>query len=96
MMKHIVCFKLLDSSLESKQEAKSVLMSMVGNVPCAKNIEVGIDFLGSQRSYDVILQVTLEGREFLDVYQNDPYHCEVVKKYMHAHTQQSVAVDYDL
>lgn len=95
MVKHVVCFKLVDNSEKSKQEAKSVLLGMIGNVPSAKKVEVGTDFLMSQRSFDVILQVTLEDRASLDVYQNDTYHCEVVKKYMHAHTVQSVTVDYD-
>lgn len=96
MIKHIVCFKLGDNSEEKKQEAKAVLLGMQGNVPSALKIEVGTDFLGSPRSFDVILQVTIADREALDVYQNDEYHCNVVKKYMHAHAVQSVAVDYDI
>ena len=96
MIKHIVCFKLNDSSEASKNEAKEVLMSMVGNVPTIKAIEVGTDFLCSPRSYDIILQVTLENREALEEYQNDKYHCDVVKTYMHAHISASVAVDYDI
>ena len=96
MIKHVVCFKLLDNSIESKQETKNILMSMVGNVPSAKKVEVGMDFLGSPRSFVIILQVTLDSREDLDVYQNDEYHCRVVKTYMHAHISQSVAIDYDI
>ena len=96
MIKHIVCFKLSDSSEASKNEAKEILMSMVGNVPTIKAIEVGTDFLCSPRSYDIILQVTLENREALEEYQNDKYHCDVVKTYMHAHISASVAVDYDI
>lgn len=96
MIKHIVCFKLKDNSLESKQKAKEVLMSMKGNVPTIKAIEVGIDFLGSERSYDIILQVLLESREVLDAYQNDEYHCGVVKEYMRNVRVASVAVDYEL
>jgi len=94
MLKHIVCFKLTDSSAESKQKAKAILLSMKGNVPLIKNIEVGEDFLCSARSYDIILQVTLEDKESLEAYQNDKYHCDVVKTYMHANTASSIAVDY--
>lgn len=93
MIKHIVCFKLKDNSAENCEKAKEVLMSMKGNVPMIKDIEVGIDFLHSERSYDIILQVTLEEGE-LQNYQNDPYHCGVVKKHMHAVRESSVAVDY--
>lgn len=96
MIKHIVCFKLNDNCDAAKKEAKDVLLSMAGNVPTVKAIEVGTDFLGSPRSYDIILQVTLEDRQALEVYQNDKYHCDVVKTYMHAHVSSSVAVDYDI
>ncbi len=96
MIKHTVCFKLADNSDEKKAEAKSVLLSMSGNVPSLRGIEVGTDFLGSARSYDVILTVTLDDRKALDEYQSDEYHCSVVKKYMHAHVSSSVAVDYEI
>ena len=96
MIRHIVCFKLKDSSIEAKNEARDVLLSMRGKVPTALNIEVGVDFLGSERSYDVILQVTVESKEALEQYQQDPYHCDVVKPYMHAHRTASVAVDYEI
>ncbi|MBQ4602998.1 MAG: Dabb family protein, partial [Clostridia bacterium] len=53
-----------------------------------------IDFLHSERSYDLILEVLLEDEAALESYQNDPYHCSVVKKHMHAVREASVAVDY--
>ena len=96
MIKHIVCFKLLDNGEDKKQEAKSVLLSMQGNVPTLRGIEVGTDFLASARSFDVILQVLLDDRQALDDYQADEYHCSVVKKYMHAHVEKSVAIDYEV
>lgn len=83
MVKHIVCFKLKESNDDNKAAAKERLLSMKGKVPMMKDIEVGTDFLGSQRSYDIILQVTLENREALDEYQKDDYHCSYVKPYMH-------------
>jgi hypothetical protein len=96
MIKHIVCFKLSDNSTENCQKAKEVLLSMQGNVPLLRGIEVGVDFLHSARSYDVILQVLLDDAAALDAYQNDPYHCDVVKKHMHAVCASSVAIDYEL
>ncbi len=96
MIKHIVCFKLKDNSQEAKEKAKEVLLSMKGNVSLLKDIQVGVDFLKSPRSYDVILEVVLESRKALDEYQNDPYHCDVVKKYMHQVAEASIAIDYEL
>lgn len=96
MIKHIVCFKLKDNSPEKKQEAANRLLSMKGKIELIKDIEVGIDFLESERSYDIILQVTLDSKEALDAYQNDEYHCSYVKTYMHKVRAASVAVDYEI
>ncbi len=94
MIKHIVCFKLKEG--ESPAVAKEVLLSMTGNVPMLKGIEVGVDKLRSARSYDVILQVVLDDMQALAEYQQDPYHCDVVKKHMHAVTEKSIAIDYEI
>ena len=59
MIKHIVCFKLKDNSDENKKETKEILMSMKDKVPMVRDIQVGVDFLKSPRSYDIILQVEL-------------------------------------
>ena len=96
MVKHIVCFKLKDNSEEMLEKTKDILLSMQGNVPMLKGIEVGVDFLHSPRSYDVILQTLLDDEKALDDYQNDDYHCNVVKKHMHAVAESSVAIDYYL
>lgn len=94
MIKHIVCFKLKDNSEKSCKMAKETLMSMKGHVDMIKDINVGIDFLHSDRSYDIILEVVLDNKEALDAYQNDPYHVDVVKTYMHKVRETSVSVDY--
>ncbi len=96
MIKHVVCFKLKNPTPEECEKAAAVLRGMEGNVPMLRSIEVGVDFLRSARSYDVILQVTLDNAAALEAYQNDPYHCGVVKKHMHAVRETSVAIDYEL
>ncbi|MBO5305891.1 MAG: Dabb family protein [Clostridia bacterium] len=96
MIKHIVCFKLKNNSPEECQRAAEVLRSMEGNVPMLRGIEVGVDFLHSERSYDVVLSVLLDDEAALEAYQNDPYHVGVVKKHMHAVREDSVAIDYRL
>ena len=94
MIKHIVCFKLKNP--EDAVKAKEILLSMDGKVPQLRSIEVGIDLLHSERSYDVILQVTVDSMQALEEYQKDEYHCSVVKPYMHAVRETSVAVDYEV
>lgn len=94
MVKHVVCFKLNDG--ESAEKAKEVLLGMEKNVPTVRGIEVGVDQLRSARSYDVMLTVLVDDFDSLKEYQQDKYHCEVVKKHMHAVTKSSIAIDYEI
>ena len=96
MIKHVVCFKLKDNSQDAKEKATNVLLSMITKVPQIWGIEVGQNVLDTHRSYDLIVQVVVEDLKKLEEYQKDPYHVEVVKKYMHAHIESSVAVDYEI
>lgn len=96
MIKHIVLFKLKNPTPEECRKAADVLLGMKGKVPQIINIETGVDFLKSERSYDVALEVTLNDREALEQYQRDPYHCSVVKPHMHAVRSGSVAIDYEI
>ena len=96
MIKHTVCFKLKDNSPEECNKAAQILRSMDGNVELLREIEVGVDFLHSPRSYDIILQVLLDDEKALEEYQNDEYHCSVVKKHMHSVAENSVAIDFKL
>lgn len=94
MVKHIVCFKIKPEHKHRLEEAKTTLLSMMGNVPMLKKVVVGIDFLHSERSYDLILETWFKTKEDLEEYQVDPYHVSVVKKLMHEIRETSVAVDY--
>lgn len=96
MIKHTVCFKLKDNSPEECNKAAQILRSMDGNVELLRGIEVGVYFLHSPRSYDIILQVLLDDEKALEEYQNDEYHCSVVKKHMHSVAESSVAIDFKL
>lgn len=96
MIKHTVCFKLKDNSPEECNKAAQILRSMDSNVELLRGIEVGVDFLHSPRSYDIILQVLLDDEKALEEYQNDEYHCSVVKKHMHSVAESSVAIDFKL
>lgn len=96
MIKHVVCFKLKDNSVDAKEKATNVLMSMVTKVPEIWGIEVGQNVLDTHRSYDLILQIVVEDLKKLEQYQNNPYHVDVVKKYMHQVMEKSVAIDYEI
>ena len=96
MVKHIVCFKLAEPTAKLIEETKNVLLSMRGKVPTALDVQVNCDELHSARSYDIILTVTLDDVQALEAYQQDEYHCNVVKKHMHSVMEASIAVDYEI
>ena len=94
MVKHIVCFKLKNG--EDITKAKEILLSMQGNVPMLKGIKVNVDELKTARSCDIILETLFDDYTALELYQNDAYHCDVVKKHMHAVCEKSIALDYQI
>lgn len=96
MIKHIVLFKLADNSPENCEKTREILLSMDGKVDLLRGITVGVDKLHSARSYDIALEVILDDMDALEAYQNDPYHCGVVKEHMHKVAEKSVAIDFDL
>ena len=60
-----------------------------------KNVEVGVDFLHSSRSFDLVLITDFATRQDSFDYQEDEYHKTVIKPYMHAASENSVAIDYE-
>ncbi|MDF2923405.1 MAG: Dabb family protein [Paenibacillaceae bacterium] len=95
MLRHIVFFKLNDPTSEVLQETKRVLMNMKGKIPELLDIEVGIDVVRSERSYDVALTTTFESLEAMNAYQIHPLHLEV-SQYIGTVRQSAVAVDYHI
>lgn len=96
MMKHVVCFKLKDPNETILKETKELLLTMKGIIPEVVDVNVGLDFLHSDRSFDILLEVTLNCKEDLDVYQVSDYHANVILKHMKAIIERSIAVDYEL
>lgn len=44
MIKHVVCFKLKNDSIELRKKTKDILLSMQGRVPMLLDLKVGVDF----------------------------------------------------
>ncbi len=95
MIKHIVVYKLKENTEEIRANAKAVLTSMIGVVPDIIDLNVGFDFVHSERSFDMALIVTLADKEALTRYATNEYHCTVVKPHMHAIKEQSISIDYE-
>ena len=93
MVKHIVMWKLRDKA--DAAEIKDRLEALDGKIPGLIKIEVGIDFLESEQSADVVLYSELEDRAALDAYQAHPEHVAVVPIVKAAAVARTV-VDYEL
>jgi len=93
MIKHIVMWKLRDKA--DAVAIKAQLDELAGKIPGLLNIEVGIDFLESDQSADLVLIVELENREALEVYQNHPQHQAVVPLVKAAAISRSV-IDFEM
>ena len=87
MVKHILFVKMKDNSIEQCEKVKALFLSM--------EVQVGIDYLHSQRSYDVVLELVVDDRQALEDYQKNTYHVEKVKPYIHAVRSGSATVDYE-
>ena len=99
MVKHIVLWRLKDSALgrsklENAKLVKEKLEALRGIIPGLLAAEVGIDFGGSDQSYDVALYAELESREALERYQSHPAHQAVVSFIREVRTDRCV-VDYE-
>ncbi|MNN82620.1 Stress responsive A/B Barrel Domain protein [compost metagenome] len=94
MIKHIVLFKLKDSSPESVQLTTDVLRGLKGKVEQLRELEVGIDVVKSPRSYDIALVATFDSLEDLEGYQVHPEHKKVIE-HMTQVRESQVAVDFE-
>ncbi len=94
MIVHIVMFAFKE---ENKKEnlvmTKHILEDLVNKIPSLKSMEVGIDFMQSERSFDLVLTSTFEDKEGLSTYANHPAHLEVVE-FIKKVTDTAKVVDY--
>ena len=95
MVRHIVLFRLKDRSPENLESAAALLRGMEGKIEGMVSLEVGVDFLRSDRSYDIALNTLFTDRAALDAYQEHPAHLPV-KTHMHAVRESSCAADYEV
>lgn len=95
MFRHIVLYRLKDRSEEAKEALKERFLTLRGNVPQIRAIEVGTDVLYSGRSFDVALIVTFDGKQALAEYKAHPFHV-AVSDYVHGVAEASVSCDFEV
>jgi hypothetical protein len=93
MIKHVVFFKF--ESKEETKEVKKRLLDMDGKIDVLKYIEVGENFLESERNYDLCLITHFDTLEDLKIYADHPVHVPV-KEYIGTVAKSAVAVDYEV
>lgn len=94
MITHIVFFKLHEPNSENIAAVSKSLLSMEGEIDLLRHIEVGIDIIRTERSYDIALVTKFDSLADLQAYQVHPYHTREVIPFMKASCISIVAVDY--
>jgi hypothetical protein len=94
MLTHVVFFKLNECTPENIGKLREALLSMTGQIPQIRHMEVGVNVVPSERAYDVALHQHFDSLHDLQEYQAHPNHQDVLK-YILSVTASRVSVDYE-
>jgi len=94
MFTHIVLFKVKEPSKENLEFMEKTLLSMNGNIKELKELEVGIDVIRSNRSYDVAIITRFDSKEDYLAYDVNEFHVEKVKKVIGPYIEESKTIDF--
>jgi len=83
MIKHIAMFKFKAFEAEEEKEMyyerlRKAFDGLDKKVPEIKSLEIGFDELGSEASFDFVVNVVIENLESLPAYANHPEHVKAV------------------
>jgi hypothetical protein len=95
MITHIVFFKLAEPTPANIAATRDKLLSMGGKIAELRHLEVGVDVIRSERSYDIALVTKFDSLDALQAYQVHPYHAGEVVPHMKAVCSATAAVDYE-
>lgn len=94
MFTHIVLFKLKEPTKENLKFLEETLLSMNGNIKELKQLEVGVDTIKSNRSYDIGIITRFDNKEDYLAYDVDEFHVEKVKKVIGPYLEGSKTLDF--
>lgn len=94
MFTHIVLFKLKEPTKENLEFLKKTFLSMSGNINELKELEVGIDVIRSDRSYDIAIVTRFDNKENYLAYDVNEFHVEKVKKVIGSYIEVSKTIDF--
>jgi len=95
MIKHIVFFKLPQESMDKKDLLVEKLNNLKEQIDFIRALEVGINFLDSDRAFDVSLTVIVDSKEVLGNYATHENHLPVVE-FIKANNIETKVVDYEI
>ncbi|HIC43324.1 MAG TPA: Dabb family protein [Sulfurimonas sp.] len=96
MIVHIVMFSFKDDNKkENLLKAKEILEGLVEKIPSLKSMEVGLDFMQSERSSDLVLTSKFDDKEALSIYATHAEHLKVVS-FIKDVTDGAKVVDYEI
>lgn len=94
MFTHIVLFKVKEPTEENLKFLKKTFLSMEGNIAELKKLEVGVDVIGSDRSYDIGIITRFDSKEDYLAYDINEFHVEKVKKVIGPYVECSKTLDF--
>lgn len=94
MFTHIVLFKAKEPTKENLEFLEKTFLSMNGNVEELKQLEVGIDVVRSDRSYDIGIITRFNCKEDYLNYDVNEFHVEKVKKIIAPYLEGSKTLDF--
>ncbi|PHR54281.1 MAG: stress responsive protein [Arcobacter sp.] len=96
MIVHIVMFSFKkEKKKENLAKAKAILEALVKRIPSLNSMEVGLDFMQGERSFDLVLTSKFDDKEGLSTYANHPSHLDVVS-FIKEVTDGAKVVDYEV
>jgi len=93
MFKHIVCVDFKEDCKDKLGKAKSMIQALAKKIDVIRNLEVGLDELGTERSYDLAIVADFDSRTDWQVYDTHPEHVKV-KDFIKDLKADAVAVDF--
>jgi len=94
MIKHIVMIQLKEKNTENIEKVKNALLGLK-KIRILQELEVGVDFMGSERSMDLILTTAFNNLEDFETYRTHPDHLPVLDLIKGLASMVKV-VDYEL
>ncbi|MGK0288853.1 MAG: hypothetical protein ACI86H_000274 [bacterium] len=95
MIKHVVFFKLKEKNNENINKLTTALKSLKAEINELVDVEVGEDFVGSERSMDIILITSFTTKEDFKIYGTHPHHLPVLSLAKELCSEVK-AVDYEI